>query len=184
MAFSFNQLKTDLAEAQEWLRREYLLISTGSANPSLLDSVMIESYGAYQPIKHLATIAIEDARTLRIVPWDKSQVGAIQKAIQATSLSFSVSADSEGVRAGIPQLTEENRRALAKVAKEKLEQARITVRMHRQTTDKAIDAAKAASEISEDDQKRAREEMQKYVDETNKALEGIYADKEKDIMTI
>ncbi|OGI83815.1 ribosome recycling factor [Candidatus Nomurabacteria bacterium RIFCSPLOWO2_01_FULL_36_10b] len=184
MAFNFAKFKDHLITTEEWLRKEYSHISTGRANPALLDSITVESYGSHQPIRNIASISIEESRTLRIVPWDKSQIGAIQKAIQTSGLPFSVSADSDGVRAMIPQLTEENKRGIVKLLKEKLEDARITVRGHRQDVDKEIDFDETAGNLSEDDKKRAKDEMQKLVDIANKNLEEIFMTKEKDIMSI
>lgn len=184
MAYSFTDTKSEFTKIEDWLKTQYSQISTGRANPALLDSIMVESYGSFSPIKNIASITIEEARTLRISPWDKSMVKGIEKALQESGLPFAVAADSDGLRANIPQLTEENKRTLVKMLKEKLEEARVSVRMARQTTEKDIDAREKAGEYAEDDKFRAKEELQKLVDEANRTLESIFDKKEVDIMTV
>ncbi len=180
MSYNFSPFKNDLQAMQDWLRKEYTQISTGRANPALLDSITIDAYGSQQPLKNLASISIEDARTLRIVPFDASQVNAMQKAISESGLPFSLAVDGRGLRANIPQLTEENKRSLIKLLKDKLEEARVRVRLARQKTDKEIDA----EETSADEKKRSKEEMQKHIDATNSTLETIFSEKETDIMRV
>jgi ribosome recycling factor len=119
-------------------------------------------------------------RTLRISPWDKNVVKDIEKAIQASGLPLSVVVDGSGLRASVPQLTAESKQSLVKLCKEKLEDARVKVRMVRQTTDKDIEA----TEKAEDDKFRAKEELQKNVDEINKKLEELFTKKEADITTV
>lgn len=178
--YDFTDFKTQLQNVSAWLRKEYSQISAGRAHPGLLDNVRIESYGSEQPIKNLATITLEDVRTLRIVPWDKSMIQKIEKAIRISTLPLAVGVDSEGVRASVPQVTEENKRQLVKLAKEKLEEARIRVRNERNTTNKDIDT----SELSDDEKAKARDLLQKNVDEMNTELEEVFKNKENDIMTV
>lgn len=180
MSFDFSPLKTELAGAVEWLRKEYAGVSTGRANPALLDGVVVEIYGAFQPIKNIASIATEDPRTLRITPWDKGTVKEIEKAITTSSLPFSVSVDASGLRAHLPQMTTENKTAIVKIIKQKMEDARITVRQIRQKTEKEIEAAK----LPEDDARRTKDTMQKLVDETNQNLESIFSKKEEELMAV
>jgi ribosome recycling factor len=180
MAYNFSSLKQEFASIEEWLKKEFSQISTGRANPALLDSVQVESYGTFQPVKNIASITVEEVRTLRISPWDKNIVKDIEKAIQASGLPLSVVVDGSGLRVSVPQLTAESKQSLVKLCKEKLEDARVKVRMARQTTDKDIDA----TEKAEDDKFRAKEELQKHVDEINKKLEELFAKKEADITTV
>ena len=180
MAYNFSDLKQNFNSVEEWLKKEFAQISTGRANPALLDSIMVESYGSFQPIKNIASITIEEVRTIRISPWDKGVVKDIEKAIQQSGLPLSATADSAGLRVSVPQLTAESKQSLVKVCKEKLEEARVKVRMERQTVDKNI----AETEKSEDDIFRAKEELQKYVEETNKKLEELFTKKEVDITTV
>lgn len=180
MSFDFSSLKTELEASAEWLRKEFAGISTGRANPALLDGVLVEVYGALQPIKNIASIGTEDPRTLRISPWDKGTVKDIEKAITTSSLPFSVSVDANGLRASLPQMTTENKQSIVKIIKQKLEDARITVRQVRQKTEKDIEAAG----LPEDDSHRAKTDMQKFVDEANKNLESIFDKKETELMAV
>ncbi len=176
MAYNTTNFKTKLKGVEEWLSKEYGGVHTGRATPMILDSVMVESYGTYMPIKNVASVSIEDPKTLRIAPWDKSQIKALESAISAANLGLSVVSDSDGVRAIFPMLTTENRSKLVKILKEKLEDARISVRKERQAE---IDST---SGLPEDEAKRAKDDIQKCVDEANNNLEAIFSKKETDLM--
>ena len=177
MTYNNANFKVELKKAEEWLRKEYSQVHTGRATPIVLDSIMVESYGSYQPIKNVAGITIEDPKTLRITPWDKNQIKDIESAISASNLGLSVVSDSDGVRVIFPMLTTENRIKLVKVLKEKFEDARISVRKERQ-----IEMEKL-KDLPEDNQKRAKDEIQDLVDEANKNLEIVFQSKEKEIMS-
>jgi len=176
MAYNTQNFKIELKKVEEWLSKEYSQVHTGRATPIVLDSIMVESYGSYMPIKNVAGITIEDPKTLRIAPWDKNQTKGIEAAISAANLGLSVVSDSDGVRVIFPMLTTENRSKLVKVLKEKLEDARISVRKERQAE---IDKLEA---LSEDEVKRGKEDIQKAVDESNSNLEVIFSKKEIDLM--
>ena len=180
MAYNFSSLKQSFSEIEEWLKKEFSQISTGRANPSLLDSINVESYGSYQPIKNIASITVEEARTLFISPWDKGVVKAIEAALRDSGMPLSIMSDGVGVRVSVPQLTAESKLSLVKLCKEKLEEARVKVRLARQATDKDI----AETEKAEDDAFRAKEDLQKHVDEINKKLEELFIKKESDITTV
>ena len=181
--YNFSSFKTKLTEVEDWLGREYLSIRTGKATPAVLDSVMVESYGTRTPLKHVAAIGIEDARTVRITPWDKSQLGAIQTAIEAANIGLSVSPDSSGLRAIFPMLTEERRKMLIKLTGEKLEDARISVRKEREKVWEEIQEQEKAGEMSEDDKFKAKDDLQKMIDEANGKLEALSQRKETEIMS-
>ncbi len=180
MAYNFSPLKQSFSEIEEWLKKEFSQISTGRANPALLDSVSVESYGSYQPVKNIASITVEEARTLRITPWDKSVIKAIETAIRDSGLPLSITSDGTGIRASVPQLTAESKLVLVKLCKEKLEEARVKVRLERQSTDKDI----AEVEKAEDDAFRAKEDLQKLVEEINSNLETLFLKKETDITSV
>ena len=184
MSFNFSQTELDLQDALRFLKEEFLHISTGRANPSLLDGVVVESYGSKQPIKNIASIGLEDSRTMKIAPWDKSQMQAIERALHDSQLPFSVSVDDSGVRVHIPQLTEESKRSLIKLVKEKLEEARVRVRNARQETVKHIELAEKNGDFAEDDKNRYKDELQKKVDSTNQQLQTLFDTKEADIMKV
>ncbi|MCX6754869.1 MAG: ribosome-recycling factor [Candidatus Nomurabacteria bacterium] len=176
MAYNTQNFKTELKKVEEWLSKEYSQVHTGRATPVVLDSVMVESYGSHMPIKNIASITIEDTKTLRVAPWDKKQIKEIENAIGAADLGLSIVSDSDGVRVIFPMLTTENRSKLVKVLKEKLEDARISVRKERQAEMEKL------TDLSEDEVKRGKDDIQKAVDESNNNLEAIFAKKEIDIM--
>lgn len=176
MAYNTQSFKVELKKVEEWLSKEYSGVHSGRATPMILDNINVESYGSYMPIKNIASITIEDPKTLRIAPWDKNQIKSIESAISAANLGLSVVSDSDGVRAIFPMLTTENRTKLVKILKEKLEDARISVRQERQAEIEKI------GELSEDEMKRAKDDIQKCVDESNQNLEAIFAKKETEVM--
>lgn len=170
-----------LNEVIAWLQKEFVGVRTGQATPALLDSVKVETYGTYMPIEQLGSVGIEDARTLRIVPWDNSQVPAIERSIRDADLGVSVSSDSSGLRVSFPDLTAERRTQLVKIAKSKLEEARVAVRAVRDDVMKKIDAAQKAGEMGEDEKFTRRDAVQKSVDITNRTLEAVFEKKEIEI---
>ena len=181
MAYDFSKLTAQVKETEEWLQRELAGIRTGRATSALLDSVKAEAYGSKTPIAGLASITVEDARTIRIVPWDKTVSKAIEKAIGDADLGVSVSVDDAGLRVIFPDLTAERRVMLSKLAGERLEQARITLRGHRADTLKELDAAEKEGGMSQDDLKRFKEEVQKHIDKGTEALEALAKKKQDDI---
>lgn len=176
--YNLDGFKQELKGAEEWLSKEYSQIHTGRANPALLDGVSVESYGSLQPLKNTASISIEDPKTLRVVPWDKSLNKGIEKSLHEANLGFSISVDDAGVRVIIPALTSETRQKLAKIAKERLEDARITVRKARE----GILSSLKDQALPEDTFVRAKEEVQKLVDGANSSLEVLFEKKETEIL--
>src|SRR3989344_101695 len=181
MKYDFNPTKTKLKEIEEWLKNEYHSVRTGRATPLLLDSVQVKSYGSRLPIKQVAAVMVEDARTLRITPWDKTQMKEIECAIIAANLGVSVSGDQTGIRITFPDLTSESRARFVKVMREKFEEARITMRQARDKIWSTIQEAEREGTLAEDDKFRAKEELQKIVNENNRALEEIKNRKEAEI---
>jgi ribosome recycling factor len=170
-----------LKEVTDWLQKEYSGIRTGQASPMLLDNVKVESYGSFMPINQVGSVNIEDARTLRISVWDKSAVSAIEKAIREADLGISTASDSDGVRVIFPELTADRRTQLMKLAKTKLEDARISVRGVRDEVMKAIDKLQKDGEIGEDEKFTQKEKVQSQVDATNRALEALFTQKEAEL---
>lgn len=181
MAYDFKDLKAGIKSTEEWLKAEFSGIRTGRATPAILDSVMVEAYGALMPINQVGSISVEDARMIRVTPWDMSLAKAVEKAIMLADLGLSLAVDEKGVRISFPDLTSDRRVALVKLAKQKLEDARITLRGEREKTIKDIERREKEGEISEDDKFRLKTELQKYVDEGSKALEELLTKKEKEI---
>ncbi len=182
MAYDFSKTNTDKDTIIEWLKSEYRSISTGRATPQVLDLVHIDMYGARTALAHAASITIEDPRTLRVSPWDKTILSGMEKAINDADLGLSVSSDTDGLRVHFPALTTETRQKLVKLLKDRLEDARIRVRSLREETNKDIDARAKDGEYGEDEQHRYRDEMQKIVDGANASLEEIFQKKEKEVM--
>lgn len=180
---NLESLKTKIKETEIWFDKELSTIRTGRANPAILDSVRVDSYGSLVPLNQVGNIAVEDARSIRISPWDQSQIKAVEKAIAAANLGVSLAIDEKGVRVIFPELTGERRTAIVKVAKEKFEQARITVRKERDQTIQEIEKKEKAKEMGEDDKFRLKAEVQKIVDEANKRLEAAMSKKERDILS-
>jgi ribosome recycling factor len=176
-----NEISQNLQEAVDWLKKEFAAIRTGQASPALLDGLTIESYGTFMPLNQVASIGVEDARTLRISPWDISQIHPIEKALQESNLGVSAATDSAGVRAIFPELTAERRVQLQKLAKSKLEDARITVRGVRDEVMKQIEKLEKDGEISEDEKYDKKDEVQKKVQATNGTLEAMLASKESEL---
>ena len=182
MQYNFLNFKIGLKKTEEFLGKEYSQLSTGRASVMVLDGVSVETYGTYQPIKKVASISVEDPKTLRIAPWDKNQVKAIEKAIAIADLGLSVATDEAGLRVIFPQLTTETRQKLVKVLKEKLEESRIVVRRERETVVSDMEAKEKESKMTEDEIFRAKEELQKIINETNGSLETIFEKKEREVM--
>jgi ribosome recycling factor len=180
MAYDLNPLKAHVKETEEWLARELSGVRTGRAAPALLDNVRPEAYGTRTPLKELAAISVEDARTIRIVPWDKSVGKAIEQAIREADLGVGVSTDDQGLRITFPELTSERRTQLSKIAGDRAEQAKVTLRNHRTDAIKEIDALKKEG-MSEDQAKRDKEEVQKLIDAGNEALAKALERKEAEI---
>jgi ribosome recycling factor len=182
MTYDFNNFKKQLASTEEWLKKEFQQIRTGQASPAVLDAVKVEVYGSPMGLKEVASVMIEGARTLRVMPWDKSQIKEIEKAIAISNLGLSVVVDDQGLRVNFPELTSDRRLQIAKAAKEKLEEAKKQLRSHRDVTIKDLDAKEKSGGYSKDDIFRLKKDAQKLVDDCNKKLEGEYEKKEKEIV--
>lgn len=179
--YDFTKFKTKSKEVEEWLKKEFSGIRTGRAAPALLDSVKVDSYGAIVPISQIGSVATEDARTIRITPWDTTQIKAVEKAIVAANLGVGVSVDDKGLRVTFPELTSERRLQIVKLAKEKFEQAKVSLRQHREDVLRDIQNREKEGGIGKDDVARYKNELQKFVDLGNKALEDQFAKKESEI---
>lgn len=182
MNYNLSAFKESLQKTSEWLSKEYASLHTGQATPMVLDGIMVESYGTRQPVKNMASISIEDPKTLRVVPWDREAVKEIEKEIIKSDLGLSVAIDNAGLRVIFPMLTTENREKLVKVTKAKLEDARVTVRKEREEALREIDRMAREGEMSEDEKIRSKDALQALVTEANSALDGVFSAKEAIIM--
>ena len=183
MAYDFTKFKKSLSGTEEWVKKEFSGIRTGQANPALLDSVKVDSYGALSPLSQVGSVTTEGSRTLRIVPWDSAQSKEIEKAITLANLGVSISVDDKGLRVNFPELTSETRVGILKLAKERLEEGRKQIRIHRDDAMKDLKAKEKAGGIGEDEVFRHEKEIQKFVDDTNKKLDELYVKKEKEIIS-
>ena len=181
MAYDLKPLKEKTKHVHEWLQKEFSSIRTGRATPTILDAVHVESYGAKMSVQQLALVSVEDARSLRISPYDATQTKNIEKAIVQSNLGLSVAVDDRGIRVIFPELTAERRAGYIKVAKERLEEARKKVRGIRDEVWKDIQEQERAKTIREDEKFRLKDEMQKVVDEVSKSFDTLVERKEKEI---
>lgn len=159
-------------------------LRTGRATASLIDSIMVESYGARVPIAHIASINIPDAKTIAIQPWDKANAGAIEKAIQASNIGLNPVNDGNLIRLSIPSMTEERRKEMVKVLGQLTEQARIAIRNVREDIIKDLKRREDNKEVQEDQVGIEKKDLQILVDKYNDQIKEIAAAKEKEIMTI
>ena len=181
-----NEIKQD-AEARmekslEALRGHIAKIHTGRAQPSLLDAIQVEYYGAATPLRQLANVVAEDARTLAVTVFDRSLISAVEKAILTSDLGLNPSSAGTTIRVPLPPLTEERRRDLIKIVKSEGEQGKVAIRNVRRDANDKIKALLKDKEISENDQHKAEEIIQKVTDSYIKKVDEILADKEKELM--
>lgn len=177
----FKQFNADLEGIFSWLKKELQVISTGRANPSFLDRISVLSYGTLMPINNVANISVEDPQTLRVTPWDNSQIRIIEKAIVDSNSGVSVAADDKGLRVIFPKLTTERRTELAKVVKQKAEEAKVSVKTERNKEMEKIDKKEKDKTLSQDDAKRAKDSLQKLVEGGNFKIEEIAVQKENEL---
>ena len=181
MTYDFSQLKQKIADTEDWLKKEFQGIRTGRATPMLLDNVQVESFGTRVPLNQVGNVGVEDARTLRINVWNVEQVKDVEKAITDANLGVGVTPDESGVRITFPELTSERRDTLIKLSKDKLEEARISLRGVRDEVWNDIQKQEKDGEMSEDEKFGAKEEMQKLIDDGNRSLESLGEKKENEI---
>lgn len=183
-----DNVKKDAAERMsksvESLTHELAKIRTGRAHPSLLDHVMVPYYGQDVPIRQIANVNAEDARTLAVTPWERNMVPAIEKAIMQSDLGLNPNTAGTVIRVPMPALTEERRRDLIKVARHETELARVAVRNVRRDANQDLKELVKEKSISEDDERRGQDGVQKLTDEYIKEIDGVLSGKEQDLMSI
>jgi ribosome recycling factor len=180
----FKTTEQRMTKAIEATRNDFASVRTGRASPALLDRLHVEAYGASTPLKQLASISVPDARTLQITAFDRNTVGAIRKAIETSDLGMSPNIDGSNIRLMIPPLTEDRRKDLVKVIRKKAEDGKVALRNVRH---KSVDELKALlkdGKITEDDNKRAADRMQKTTDKFVKDVDALVVAKEKEIMEV
>jgi len=178
-----DNLKPELDKAIDFLKGEFMKIKTSRATPVMVEDIMVEVYGQKLPIKQVGNINVPQPRLITIQPWDQSVLPEIEKAIRNQS-SLSPVMDGEMIRINIPPLSEEQRKEYVKIINDKAEETRISVRLHREKAWKEIQELEKSGEMREDDKFKAKDELQKVVDDYNKKIEEKKKNKETDVMTI
>jgi ribosome recycling factor len=176
--------KTRMEKAVDDFRKELASVRTGRANAAILESVRVDYHGTPMPVNQLGNVAVPDATMLMITPWDPSVVALIDKAIRASDLGLNPTNDGKVVRIPIPSPTEERRKELVKHIHKALENHRTAVRNVRRDAKEAIDKLEKEKKISQDEQKRALEELEKVSHLETKKIEDLSAAKEKEVMEI
>ena len=161
--------------------RELSGVRTGRATPTLLDAVKPEVYGTRTPLREIASVSVEDARTLRVIPWDRELLKTIEKEITNVDLGVGVSTDDQGLRVSFPELTNERREQLVKIAGDKTEHTKVTLRSHRTDALKALEIAGTAGGMGKDEITRLKGEIQKLVDAGSDAIAKILERKQAEI---
>jgi len=184
-------IKDILADAKERMDKSlhsldaaFNKIRTGRAHPNILDSVMVDYYGAETPIQQVANITVEDARTLSITPWEKNMLSPVEKAIMTADLGLNPSNNGDVIRVPMPALTEETRKEYTKQAKQEAENARIALRNIRRDANQHLKDLLKEKDISEDEERRAEQEIQKLTDKHIEIVEEKYEAKETDLLSI
>lgn len=176
--------KDRMAKSVESSRGELATVRTGRASPHLLDRINVDYYGAQTPLKQLANVAASDARLLTVTPFDKSAVGAIEKAIQESDVGLTPSNDGNVIRLAIPEMTEERRREMVKVVNGVAEDGRIAIRNVRRDVMSDLRDLKNEGEVGEDDERRAEATLQKQTDEAIAEIDALLKGKEAEILEV
>ena len=184
MKETINAAEQKMEKCVNALEKEFTTIRAGRANPAVLDKITVDYYGVPTQINAMAAVSVAEARILVIQPWDASSLKAIEKAIMASDIGITPTNDGKAIRIVFPQLTEERRKELCKQVKKYGEDAKVAVRNCRRDAMDKFKAMKKNSEITEDDQRDAEEDMQKITDKAIKDVDEIYAKKEKEIMEV
>ena len=175
-----SKMKKSLAALED----EFKTIRTGRASAALFEQVKVEAYGASTPLSQVATISVPEARLVVIQPWDKGLLSEIERSIQKSELSVNPSNDGKVIRIAIPPLTEDRRKEFAKIAKNMAEQSRVAIRNIRREANEALKKKQKSSDITEDDEKKGADEIQKLTDSYINDINSILEEKEKEIMEI
>ena len=176
--------KERMAKSVETLRHELTKLRTGRAHTSLLDHIVVDYYGSEVPLKQVANVNVEDARTLIVTPWEKPMVAVIEKAIMKSDLGLNPNTAGTVMRIPLPPLTEERRRDMIKVVRHEAEGARVAVRNIRRDANNDFKELLKEKEISEDDERRAQEQIQKLTDAAVAEVEKVLQAKEAELMEI
>ena len=179
-----KKIRPNLDKILEKLKQEIAVLRTGQANPAMLENILVDCYNTKMPLQQLATITVKDARILVVQPWDKTIIKDIEKAVAASAPGLGSSIDGEVIRVSLPAPSGESRQEMVRTLHQKLEEARIAVRLAREGAWKEIQDLNQQGKIREDDKFRGKDELQKVVDEYNGKIRETGEKKEKEIMTV
>ena len=179
-----NDAKTRMDKTLDSLKSDFGGLRAGRAHASLLDGIMVEAYGSLTPISQVGTVSVPDARTLSVSVWDKSIAKSVEKALRESDLGLNPVSDGTLIRVPIPPLSEERRKELVKVAGKYAEQNKVAIRNIRRDALDEVKKLKKDNLISEDEEKRAENDIQKITDDAVKKVDDLQAQKEKDIMQV
>ena len=179
-----NKLEEKMEKTISVLKENLAVIRAGRANPTLLDKIVVDYYGTPTPLKNMAGVSAPEPRMIVVQPWDKSALKDIEKAIQLSDMGFNPTNDGTQIRIAIPQLTEERRKELTKVASKTGEKAKVALRNERREANDKIKKMEKDGELTEDDAKKATEEVQKIIDKYTKVVDEMVVKKEKEIMEV
>jgi len=179
-----ESIKGDLEKSIEHFKEELNQVRTGRASAALVEGLMVDYYGVRSPLKQVASISIPEPRTIVISPWSKDNLVNIEKALRESQLNLNPNNDGQVIRLNIPPLNEERRKELVKLLNQKAEEAKISIRKHREEVWEEIQSLEKEGKIGEDDKFAGKDNLQKVIDEYNKKIEEIRAKKEEDIMTV
>lgn len=179
-----TEAQTRMAKAVETLRSEFVKMRTGRANSALVDGIKVPYYGSDMPLSQVATVSVTDARTLTITPWEKSMVGPVEKAIYGSGLGLTPNTAGTVIRINLPPLTEDRRRELAKHAHAEGEGAKVAIRGIRRDALQQVKELEKAKSISEDDEHRAEDEVQKLTDRFVKEVDDVVKAKDEELMAV
>ena len=184
LVMEIDSMKESMDAAIDHFNRELTKIRAGKANISMVDGVRVDYYGNMTPLNQCSTVAVADARTITITPWEKKLIPTIERAIQEANLGFNPQSDGEMVRIPIPKLTEERRKQLVRQASEEAENTRISLRNSRRDTLSNISTLQKDGDVSEDDAKTAEKKVGEIINQYGDKVNAILKAKEADIMTV
>ncbi len=184
MAFDKDEVELNMQAALENLKKELIGLRTGRASIHMLDPIQVDAYGSKMPLNQMASVSVPEPRMLTVQVWDAGNTKAVEKSIRDSGLGLNPQAEGSLIRIPVPQLNEERRQELTKVAGKYAEQSRISVRNARRDGMDAVKKMEKNGDISEDDQKRLSDEVQKLTDGYIKQIDTLLEEKEKDIMTV
>ncbi|HEX3000507.1 MAG TPA: ribosome recycling factor [Armatimonadota bacterium] len=179
-----DEIDEKMAKAVEATRREFNSIRTGRATPALLDRITVEAYGTQLPLNQVATISVPEPRLLVISPWDKGTISGSERSILKSDLGLTPSNDGNVIRLAIPSLTEERRRDLTRMVHRKTEDGKVAIRNVRREANEELKKLRKTGDISEDDEKRAEERVQKVTDKHVAEIERLQQHKEQEVLEV